>query len=114
MKKYLRLFAFLLITSAPGAAYAAPEALSPAAGAYDEAMHQMHEKMMIEYSGDADKDFVRGMIPHHQGAVDMAKIQLKYGKDPELKKLAQDIIDSQRKEIKQMQQWQTIHDKAAK
>ena len=45
------------------------------------------------------------MIPHHQGAIDMAKVELKYGKDPELKKLAQDIIDAQEKEISFMKDW---------
>jgi len=107
-------FLLIAVMLAPVAAWAAPEDLSPEAQAQQAAMHQMHENMMIEYSNDADIDFVRGMIPHHQGAVAMAKVELQYGKDPELRKLAEDIIEAQKKEIKQMQQWQASHDKAAK
>ena len=72
---------------------------------YAPAMDKMHKDMMVEPTGDADADFVRGMIPHHQGAVDMAKIVLEKGKDAEIKKFAQDIIDAQEKEIAFMQDW---------
>ena len=73
---------------------------------YMKAMNDMHEPMMRGVMDkDADAAFVRGMLWHHRGAVDMAKIQLKYGKDPELRKLAQDIIEAQEKEIKFMQEW---------
>ena len=75
------------------------------------AMEKMHQNMDIQYTGDADKDFARGMIPHHEGAIDMAKTELKFGKDPELRKLAEDIITAQEKEIKQLKNWQAIHDK---
>ena len=52
-----------------------------------------------------DMAFARGMLPHHVGAVDMAKVQLKYGKDAEMRKLAQAVIDAQQSEIEQMQNW---------
>ena len=79
--------------------------------AFNDAMSKMHKDMMIHYSGDADADFVRGMIPHHQGAIDMAKIELKYGKDPELRKMAEGIITAQEAEIKEMQAWLKKHGK---
>ena len=59
----------------------------------------------MSYTGDSDKDFVTGMLPHQQGAVEMAKIELQYGKDPELKKLATNIIKSQDEEIAFMKAW---------
>jgi len=62
-----------------------------------------------EYTGDADKDFVSHMIPHHQGAIEMAEVELKYGKDPELKRLAKNIINAQHDEIGFMQRWQAKH-----
>jgi len=73
--------------------------------AFAEANAKMHRDMAIEFTGEADKDFVRGMIAHHQGAIDMAKVELEYGKDPEIRKLAEGIVKAQEAEIKQMQDW---------
>ncbi|MBC2836658.1 CopM family metallochaperone [Paragemmobacter straminiformis] len=73
--------------------------------AYRAANMAMHEGMDIEYTGNADVDFVRGMIAHHQGAIDMAKIVLEHGSDPEIRKLATGIIAAQQGEIAFMQEW---------
>lgn len=62
-------------------------------------MERMHRDMMVAPSGDPDRDFAAMMIPHHQGAVDMARIQLQFGKDPVLRRLAEGIIVEQLHEI---------------
>lgn len=77
----------------------------PASMAYMEANDRMHADMAIEYTGNADVDFIRGMIPHHQGAVDMARIVLEHGSDPEVRTLAEEVIAAQEAEIKWMQEW---------
>jgi uncharacterized protein (DUF305 family) len=100
------LLAGLIACLSPALAWAED---SPATDAYRRAMHQMHEQMMIPYSNDADRDFVAGMIPHHQGAIAMAKIELQYGRDPAIKALAHDIIAAQEREIRLMRQWQAQH-----
>ena len=69
-------------------------------------MDKMHMAMeAVKRSGNADVDFVRLMLPHHQAAVDMAKTQLLYGKDPQMRRLAQEIITDQQLEIELMQRW---------
>lgn len=85
---------------------AAPTAAkSESTRAFEDANAKMHRDMGANLSGDADVDFMRGMIPHHQGAIDMAEIVLKYGKDPETRKLAEDIIKAQQAEIAFMKSW---------
>lgn len=73
--------------------------------AFRAANERMHKDMDIAFSGNADVDFFKGMIPHHQGAIDMAKVILEHGKDPETKKMAQEIIAAQEKEIAFMREW---------
>lgn len=82
---------------------------SPSTEAFMSGRKTMMQHMDVPLSGDADKDFVAGMIPHHQGAVEMAHIELKFGKDPEARKLAQNIIAEQKKEITVMRKWETEH-----
>lgn len=85
-------------TPAPAAAAAATSEAASTAG-FQAAMTKMHKDMDIAYSGDPDVDFAKGMIPHHQGAIDMAKIELQHGKDARLRKLAREIVKAQEKEI---------------
>ena len=75
-------------------------------------MDQMNQDMMAaaQYK-DPDVAFAAGMLPHHIGAVKMAEVELKYGKDPEMRKLAEDIINAQQAEIEQMQKWLKVHNK---
>jgi len=68
-----------------------------------QAMERMHRDMSIVPSGDPDRDFAAVMIPHHQGAVDMAKVELQFGRNPVLRRLAQGIIVEQLQEIEVMQ-----------
>ncbi len=72
---------------------------------YDAAMARMHRDMQIRYTGDVDTDFARGMVPHHQGAIDMADLVLKRGKDQEIRELATRIIAAQKQEIAEMKHW---------
>lgn len=83
----------------------ANESGSPATDAYRASNLAMHEAMDIEFTGDADIDFARGMIGHHKGAIDMARIVLEHGEDPELRQLAEDVIEAQESEITFLQNW---------
>lgn len=78
---------------------------TPATLAYQGAMAAMMTAMAIPYSGNADADFVRGMIPHHQGAVDNARIVLQYGTDPDVRKFAEGVIAAQEAEIVWLNDW---------
>lgn len=85
---------------------AQPTAASASTKAYLEAAEKMHAPMMQGMQAqDPDAAFVRGMVPHHQGAIDMAKVVLQYGKDPQVKKWANDVIREQQREIGEMEEW---------
>ena len=80
-------------------------AASPADKAFAASTQNMMNGMNVKPTGKPDKDFVLMMIPHHQGAIDMAKVELQYGTDPEMRQLATDIVAAQEKEIAQMKDW---------
>jgi uncharacterized protein (DUF305 family) len=83
----------------------------PAWSGLIKSMENMHLAMgSVTQSGDSDADFVRLMLPHHQAAIEMAKTQLIYGKDPQMRRLAQEIITDQQSEIELMQLWLRQHD----
>lgn len=107
-----------VITAAPCAAQSmpgmsagtgGPSAASPSSQAYGDAMMKMHRAMDVPLSGNPDRDFVTGMIAHHQGAIDMAQVELRYGKDAQMRRLAQHIITAQEKEITAMRAWLAKH-----
>ncbi len=96
----------LLLTSR---AVAAP-AMTPADAAFGAEMAAMHREMAATpMTGDADRDFVAMMIPHHVSAVAMARTELRYGKSPQMRRLAQAIVDGQQREIGEMKAWQAAH-----
>ena len=84
--------------------------MSEAMQAFMAAMSKMDMPMMqAVQSSDPDVAFVKGMIPHHQGAIDMAKVELQYGDDEQAKVWANQIIAAQEKEIAEMQEWLKAH-----
>ena len=88
-----------------------PSVAVPATAAYDAAIDRMRRGMNIPFSGDADRDFVAAMIPQRQGAIDMAKVELQYGRDPQIRKSAQDIIAGEERDIALLRQWLAAHPK---
>lgn len=81
-------------------------AVGPAWFQLSSSMDKMHAAMtLVKPTGEDDVDFVTLMLPHHQAAIDMAKTQLLYGKDPQMRRLAQEILTDQQLEIELMQAW---------
>lgn len=85
------------------------DAGSPSTAGFEAASARMHEGMAIAYTGNADVDFARGMIPHHQGAIDMATVVLEYGSDPDIRELAEGVIAAQQAEIAFLEEWLAAH-----
>lgn len=95
-------------TAAPAhdmAMMAAPDGVTKATRGYIDAMNRMSMAMAVPFTGDADRDFVTGMIAHHQGALDAALVVLAHGTDPEVRAFADAVIAAQEKEIQWLQDW---------
>ncbi|AXF78602.1 DUF305 domain-containing protein [Erwinia tracheiphila] len=113
MKKFLTGVCALLITGVTAQAAEKTDmvmehnnAATPSQKSYQAGMDNMHHDMMAALQArDPDVAFALGMTAHHQGAIDMAKTELKYGKDPEMRALAEAIIKAQQPEIDRMQNW---------
>ena len=115
MRRYILAAAFAVLTlgaaALPAAMTKAQQTMPQHGGmmgmhaAMQAAMERMRHGMDVPSSGDPDVDFARMMIPHHQGAIDMAKAELANGKDPELRRLAEEIIEAHEKEIEFLRKW---------
>lgn len=111
MKRFIPMtsLAFCTLLAFAPISPAAAQTASPASQAYMAAMSQMQKDTPKDMTGDADVDFARMMIPHHQAANAMSEALLKYGKDRELRNMAQKIIAAQTKEIAKLQAWLKKH-----
>jgi uncharacterized protein (DUF305 family) len=92
-------FAAAACATAYAASSSAPSTEGPFLAENRTAMDRMMADMAVKPSGDADQDFVAMMIPHHQGAIDMAKAELRYGRNEQLRRIAQEIVVDQQQEI---------------
>ena len=95
----LALIGLTLASAVPVVAGSADRAFMAGAQA---AMATMMSRMDVEPSGDVDVDFVAMMVPHHEGAIDMAELELRYGRNPRLERIAQEIVVTQQQEIAAM------------
>ncbi|WP_376766065.1 CopM family metallochaperone [Acerihabitans arboris] len=90
--------------------HSSPAGLSESSQAYMAAMRDMHKDMEQGVKAhDPDVAFAQGMIPHHQGAIAMAETELKYGKDPHMRQMAENVIKAQKAEIDTMENWLKAH-----
>jgi uncharacterized protein (DUF305 family) len=97
-------------TGMPGMASGMPMGSAAVDQEMMKGMAQMqHDMAAAPVTGDPDKDFVAMMLPHHQGAVDMAETEMRYGRDPAMRRLAGGIIQAQKREIAEMRRWQQAH-----
>ena len=99
MKKLTIALIGLAFCAAPAIACPAHDVMD-----HDSAHEEMHEAMS-EPTGNADVDFARGMAPHHQMGIEMAQKELRDGHDPEMRKMARDIIKAQNSEINKLDRW---------
>jgi uncharacterized protein (DUF305 family) len=116
-RSFVLIIATLIVPIMGGPAYSQhshhasqPVSTDPAWAELQQSMQSMHEAMSsLESAGNDDADFVRLMLPHHQAAIDMAKVELSHGQDPQMRRLAQEIIADQESEIELMQLWLKQH-----
>ena len=92
-------------------AHEMPASGNPVIDEFHAANEKMHKDMGVALSGDADRDFAQSMIPHHQGAIDMAKVLKGKSKDPEIRKLAEAVVSAQEGEIALLKEWLARHPK---
>ena len=83
----------------------------PSTKDFKQAHMNMMKDMNMEFTGNADIDFAKSMIKHHEGGIEMAKILLKHGKDPEMRKKAEKLINEQQQDNKDFQSWIKNHSK---
>ena len=94
-----------VVLSAAGSMAVVAAELSVGSQALEAANDRMHEAMAVETTGNVDIDFMRLMVPHHEAAIEMAKIVIENGKDPEVRKLGEEIVRAQEAEIGIMKAW---------
>jgi len=82
---------------------------TPATAGYRAALARAHIGMEVPFTGNADQDFVGNMVPHHQAAIDLAEIELRYGSDPTIRRIAAEIIRNQERENNAMNAWLRRH-----
>ena len=93
---------FVALAAVPAGAGSKTGAEAPFLAANDKAMGKMMRDMSVKPTGDVDRDFTAMMIPHHQGAIDMAEAELRWGHNEQLRRIAQEIIVEQQQEIAAM------------
>lgn len=82
---------------------------SPATRAYMDAALRMHRDMAVAYGNDADRDFAATLEAHHKGAVEIAQVELQYGTDPGMRRLAEAVLESRQKELALIEAWRKEH-----